>query len=259
MTFQTIVYEGPADHAVTLTLNRPERKNAIGPQMANELLWALERAGADEGVRVVVLQGAGNAFCAGGDFAQMMGGDSADALPVKGDYADLLLAMARYEKPLVAKVRGPAMGGGLGLAASCHFALAAHDAVLGTPEIHRGLFPMMIMAVLSRTVARRDLIEMMLLGEKLTAARAAELRLISRAVPSEQLDAEVSSLVAALAARSPTAMRHGLRAWAVQGDEDLEAAVPKLRDALYTLLGTDDAREGLSAFMQKRAPQWTGR
>lgn len=259
MKFETIVYEGPVDHVVTVTLNRPERKNAIGPQMANELLWALAQADGDEAARVVVLQGAGGAFCAGGDFAQMMGGDSADALPVKGDYADLLLAMARYEKPLVAKVRGPALGGGLGLAASCHFALAAHDAVLGTPEVHRGLFPMMIMAVLSRTVARRDLLELMLLGEKLTAERAASLRLITRAVPAEQLDAEVTTLVTALASRSPTALRHGLRAWAMQDDEDLATSVPKLREALYALLGTDDAREGLSAFMQKRAPQWTGR
>ncbi len=118
---------------------------------------------------------------------------------------------------------------------------------------------MMIMAVLSRTVARRDLLELMLLGEKLTAERAASLRLITRAVPAEQLDAEVTTLATALASRSPTALRHGLRAWAMQGDEDLATSVPKLREALYALLGTDDAREGLSAFMQKRAPQWTGR
>ncbi|MFO0629565.1 MAG: enoyl-CoA hydratase-related protein [Polyangiales bacterium] len=241
----------------TLVLNRPDRRNAISPEMANELLHALAAAEQDARVRVVVLTGEGAHFCGGGDLKGMGGGD--DGLAHKGDYADLLREMVSFPKPLVAKVRGTAMGGGLGLVAACHFALAGEAATLGTPEVHRGLWPMMITAVLARTVNRRDLLEMMLLGDKLTAARAAELRLVNRAVPDDHLDAEVDALCDALAARSPTAVRHGLTAWAKQGDMALDAALPMLREALFTLMGTDDAREGIMAFMEKRAPRWTGR
>ena len=157
-----------SDGVATLTLSNPARKNAIGPVMVNELLHALADAEADPEVRVVVLTGAGDAFCAGGDFAQMTGGAGGkDALPPKGDYADLLLAMTRATKPIVARVNGHAMGGGLGLVAASHFAVAQRGAKLGTPEINVGLFPMMIMAVLQRVVPRRRLLEMMLFGERM--------------------------------------------------------------------------------------------
>lgn len=260
MTFRAIRYatrdvEGGA--VATLAMNRPERRNAISPEMANELLHGFDQAFADDAVRVVVLEGEGAHFCGGGDLKGMSQSD--DALPLKGDYADLLLAMVRAPKPIVAKVRGTAMGGGLGLAAASHFALCAEGATLGTPEIHRGLWPMMIMAVLARTVARRDLLELMLLGDKLTAQRAAEMKLVNRAVPDDALDAEVDALASALATRSPTAVRHGLAAWAKQGDLALDDALPMLRDALFELIATDDAREGIMAFMEKRAPRWTGR
>ena len=247
--------------ALRITLFNPERRNAIGPRMTNELLWALADAEDDARVRVVVLTGEGKAFCAGGDFAQMTGGE-ADAveLPHKGDYADLLLAMMRYEKPIVARVNGAAMGGGLGLVAASHFAIAQSDAKLGTPEIDVGLFPFMIAAVLARVVVpRRALVEMMLRGQKLEAAEAQRIGIVSRVAPPEALDAEVTALCEDLAARSPTAMRLGLRAFAAQDDLALEAALPMLRDKLGEALGTDDAREGLMAFLQKRKPVWTGK
>ncbi len=155
----------------TITLNAPERRNAIGPQMTSELLWALDGAAAAADVRVVVMTGAGKAFCAGGDFQQFTGAGEGEALAPMGDYADLLLAMARFDKPIVAKVNGHAMGGGLGLVAACTFAIVSTDAQLGTPEIQVGLFPMMIMAVLARLVPRRRLIQMMLLGEKIVRRR----------------------------------------------------------------------------------------
>lgn len=260
MNFRAITYartELDQGAIATVTLNRPEKRNAIGPEMTNELLYALEHAMGDPEVRVVLLTGAGGNFCAGGDLKSMSGGD--DALPIKGDYADLLLAMVRATKPIVAKVRGSAMGGGLGLIAASHFALCAHDASLGTPEVLRGLWPMMIMAVLSRVVPQRDLLEMMLLGEKLTPEHAARVKLVNRAVPDDALDAEVDALCRTLASRSPTAVRHGLTLWAKQGDMALDEALPVLRDALFELIGTEDAREGIMAFMEKRAPRWTGR
>jgi enoyl-CoA hydratase/carnithine racemase len=243
----------------TITLNAPERRNAIGPRMTNELLWALEDAGVADDVRVVVLTGAGKAFCAGGDFQQMTSGAEGEALPPKGDYADLLLAMARSEKSLVAKVNGHAMGGGLGLVAACTFAIASSEAQLGTPEIQVGLFPMMIMAVLARLVPRRRLLRMMLLGEKLSAEEAARIGLLNEAVAPQELDAAVATLVAALLDKSSMTMRLGLRAFAQQDDLDLADALPMLRARLAECLGTEDAREGLMAFLEKRAPKWTGR
>lgn len=243
----------------TITLNVPERKNPIGPLMVNELLYALDDARDDADVRVIVLTGAGNVFSAGGDLKQMSGAGEGPVLEPKGDYTDLLLRFPKLGKPTIARIAGVAMGGGLGLVASCDFAIAAESAVLGTPEVRRGLFPMMIMAVLQRVVSRRRLLEMMLLGEKLTAAQAAQIELISRAVPDDRLDEEVRTLAAKLAAQSPTALRMGLAAYHRQADRTLEEALPFLREQLVAVLGTEDAREGLTAFMEKREPRWTGR
>lgn len=239
-----------------LTLNNPDRRNAIGPRMINELLYALEAAHADAGVRVVIITGEGSAFCAGGDFTSMA---SADDPPHKGDYADLLLAMVRAEKPIIARVNGHAMGGGLGLVAASTFAIAETNAKLGTPEIDVGLFPMMIMAVLKKHVPRRRLLEMMLLGERMPAAEAAKVGLVNKVVTADALDATVASLVSRLLEKSPMAIRLGLRAFAEQDDLDLDHALPLLRGKLGECLATDDAREGLMAFLEKRRPVWTGK
>jgi enoyl-CoA hydratase/carnithine racemase len=243
----------------TITLFNPEKPNAIGPRMTNELLWALEDARAADEVRCIVLTGEGKAFCAGGDFSEMTSGSAESKLAHKGDYADLLLALARSDKPVVARVNGHAMGGGLGLVAASTFAVASTDAKLGTPEIDVGLFPMMIMAVLARHVPRRRLLEMMLLGEKFDAHEAARLGLVNRAVEPAALDAEVKKITDAIATKSPITVRLGLRAFAAQDDMDLGQALPLLRDRLAECLATDDAREGLMAFLQKRPPQWTGK
>jgi enoyl-CoA hydratase/carnithine racemase len=243
---------------LTLTLYNPARKNAIGPGMVNELLYALDDAKEDSSVRAVVLTGEGDAFCAGGDFAQMTSGGSGSDLPSKGDYADLLLALTRYPKPVVARVNGHAMGGGLGLVAASHFAIAARSAKLGTPEINVGLFPMMIMAVLRRVVPRRKLIDMMLFGERLDAEQAAAIGLVSRAVEPAELDAAVKQITSAILSKSPITLRLGLEAFAAQEDLDLEQALPLLRERLAGCLATSDAREGLMAFLEKRAPKWTG-
>jgi len=243
----------------TVTLFNPEKRNAIGPRMTNELLWALEDARAADDVRAIVLTGEGKAFCAGGDFSEMTSGAAESKLAHKGDYADLLLALAKSDKPVVARVNGHAMGGGLGLVAACTFAVASTEAKLGTPEIDVGLFPMMIMAVLARHVPRRRLLEMMLMGERLDAHEAARLGLVNRAVEPAALDADVKTITDAIATKSPITVRLGLRAFAAQDDMDLGQALPLLRERLAECLATDDAREGLMAFLQKRAPQWTGK
>ena len=186
-----VATDGPA---ATISLHNPARKNAIGPAMVNELLYAIEDANADDAVRAIVITGSGDAFCAGGDFAQMTGGAGEAALAHKGDYADLLLAMTRSKKPIVARVNGHAMGGGLGLVAASHFAVAARGAKLGTPEVNVGLFPMMIMAVLARVVPQRRLLEMMLFGERMEADQAAAIGVVNRAVEASELDPAVKSI-----------------------------------------------------------------
>lgn len=257
-TYTTLIVSDGAHGARTLTLNRPERRNAIGPPMVGELHDALALAFGDEAVRTVVLTGAGKAFCAGADFGQLTEGQAPLATS-RGDYAELLLALVRAPKPVVARVNGAAFGGGLGLVAASTFAVADAGAEFGTPEVNVGLFPMMIMAVLSRLVPRRRLLEMMLLGERLSADEALAHGLVGRVAPAGGLDAEVDRLAAKLAQKSPAALRLGLGAFADQDDLALGEALPMLRERLGACLATDDAREGLTAFLEKRAPRWTGR
>ncbi len=242
-----------------VTLNNPDRRNAIGPPMINELLHALDDAHEDDAVRSVVLTGAGKAFCAGADFSQMTGGAKEQALPHKGDYKDLLLALWRTKKPVIARVNGHAMGGGLGMVAASTFAVASTDAKLGTPEINVGLFPFMIMAVLDRVMPRRRLVEMMIGGQRISAEEAAACGLVNRAVAPDALDASVAELTDMIASKSPMTVRIGLETICEVEEMGLDEKLPILNDKLGQCLGTEDAREGLMAFLQKRKPVWKGR
>ena len=242
----------------TLTLNRPERRNAIGVQMVNELNWALADAHQDEAVRSIVITGAGSTFCAGGDFQQMTAGAEAGELPFKGDYKDLLLALWRTTKPVIARVNGHAMGGGLGLVAASTFAVASTEAKLGTPEVNVGLFPFMILAVLERVMGRRALLEMMLSGKRLSAEEAARVGLVNQAVGPDALDGAVKSYTDMIASKSGSTVRLGLEALGDTDELGMEAKLPILSERLGRCLSTDDAREGLMAFLEKREPRWTG-
>ncbi len=257
--FRTILYT-VADHVATITLNLPDRKNVIGVEMANELVVAVDEAAGDANVRAIVLTGAGSVFCAGGDLAGMpTGSDAHKPLAMRGDFGALLIRLAEIEKPTVARVQGPAMGGGLGLLASCHIAIACESATFATPEIMRGFFPFMISAVLERVMPRRKMMEMILLGEKMSAHEAREAGLLTRVVPDSELDAIVSNIARSLAELSPSAVRTGLSALQDNVDSSLRDSVPRLRDALIAALATEDAREGIAAFLEKRKPNWTGR
>jgi enoyl-CoA hydratase/carnithine racemase len=265
ISYSDILYE-VRDGVATVTLNRPERRNPIGPQTVGQLLHALDRARTDDAVRVVVLTGAGKVFSAGGDLGQMGGGGTplsagASGASKAGTFVDLNLALfgQGIGKPTVAKVNGHALAGGLGLVVACDLAIASEDAQFGTPEINVGLWPMMIMATIFRCVPRKQAMELILTGERISAADAARLGLITRAVPADRLDAEVAALCDKLKGKSPAVMRLGLDACHRMADLEIEPALRYLEGELVRVLGTEDAAEGLAAFLQKRPPVWRGR
>lgn len=244
----------------TIIIDDPDRRNALSNETMAELGVALRSACADGAVRVVVVTGAGDrAFCAGGDLS----GGFVDA-PLadhggRSALADLVRAMRRCPKPIVARVNGHALGGGLGLIAACDIAVAADHARFGTPEIAVGLWPMMITAVLRPLVPRRPLLELMLTGRRFDAAEAVDLGIINRAVPSADLDHAVDAVVATLAAKSPAALTLGKAAFYAVEDMDLDTALDHLHIGLTAIATTEDAQEGVKAFLEKREPEWRGR
>ncbi len=245
------------DHAgptARITLNRPEKRNPIGPATCGELVQALGEIKTEPALRVVVLTGAGTVFSAGGDLAAMQptGGPSASLV-------DLLLAMHALGKPIIAMVNGPALAGGLGLMVACDLVVAADTASFGTTEIAVGLWPMMITAEITRSVGRKKTLEMMLTGRKLDAAEALACGLVTRVVPAAELEAATTQLATELAARSPAALALGLLAFYRSQDMELQPQLRYLEAELGRVLALDDAREGIAAFLGKRAPVWSGK
>ena len=263
MTYTQIRYqdgaEAGAEHVARITLDRPEKRNPIGPLTVGELCHALERARDDEQTRVVLITGAGKAFSAGGDLSQMSGVGADDSEIPPRSFVDLNLLLTRMGKPVIAMVNGVAMGGGLGLVVACDLAVAADSAVFATPEIKVGLWPMMIMANIFRNVNRKAGLRMVLSGEKLTAAEALRVGLVSHVVPADELEQRTLELAQTLAERSPLVLRMGLQAFYEQETEGLEQRLLHLEQQLFAVLGTEDAREGLMAFLQKRPPKFKGK
>ena len=250
------------DGVARVTINRPGARNALSNDVMEGLLEAFGRAAADPLVRVVVLTGAGEkAFCAGGD----LGGSGlrdkgfAERHHDRRSFADLFRRMNRLGKPIIARVRGHCLAGGFGLALGCDLVVASDDSSFGTPEVKRGLFPMMIMATIFRNVGRKKGMELLLTGDRISAAEAERLGLINYSVPAEQLDAKVDELAAKVSAMSPAVVRLGRDAFYTMSDMGFDPALEYLQTMLTLNLGTEDAIEGVTAFLQKRDPAWKGR
>ena len=244
-----------------ITINRPERRNAMSFEVMKGLREAMSRARSDESVKVVVLTGAGDrAFCAGADLSGIAeGGSVADAHDSRGQLANLFRDMWALGKPIIARVRGYALAGGFGLAMSCDFVIASDDAQFGTPEIDVGLWPYMVTVPLLRSMAPRLAFELMATGRRMDAAEAARLGVVNRVVPVDQLDASVDELAATLAAKSPLVMRWGRDAFYRSLEMRAEDALDFLQAMLSITTMSGDAAEGIAAFAEKRPPNWTGR
>ena len=246
----------------TICIDREARRNALDRATLAELEAAFDAAGADESVRVIVLRGAGErAFCAGADLGELLGHQTIEASRSHFDaVARVILAMHRAGPPVVSRVQGFALAGGCGLAVAADFTLAAQSAVLGLPEIEIGLLPMVVSAPIYRaTGSRKAVLDLLLTGRRVGAREALALGLVTRVVPDAELDAELDALAARLAALSPSVVRLGKEAVYTMCEMEYGAALRYLREMIVLTSLTDDAKEGIRAFFEKRSPQWTGR
>ena len=249
------------ERIATVTLNRPEQRNPLSAAMIADLRGALGWCRDELEVRVVVLTGAGDkAFCAGADLASF----NADVPELarhhgRHGFVDLFLLMQELGKPLLGRINGHALAGGFGLACSCDLLVAVESATFGTPEINVGVWPAMIQAVLARNLPRKVVLEMVLLGERWSAAQLKETGLVNRVVADQaELDAVTGELARALAKKSPSVLRLGRDSFYRQQDMEFRSALEYLQAQLSLVTLTEDAREGVRAFFEKREPDFKG-
>jgi len=240
-----------------ITINREPQRNAITPEALVLFHEYLDEAEKDEKVRAVLITGAGEkAFCTG---AQLSMGVTAGVKDIFASYADLLNRIVKFPKPTVARVKGFCLAGGMGFMLACDIVIASDDSKFGTPEVNVGLWPMMIGALIFRNVLQKKAMEMILLGERLSAQEALAMGLITRVVPAAELEAEVKKVLAILTSRSPIGMRMGKQAFYAVANLPLQEALLYLSERIKEVAGTEDAKEGITAFMEKRQPNFMGK
>jgi len=256
---ERILLRRDTDGVAWLTLNRPAARNALSLGLMEALDAELARIETDPAVKVVVIGGAGPAFCAGHDLRELR------ATPTRAVYeatfascSRLMLRVVRLAKPVIARVHGVATAAGCQLVASCDLAVAADTARFATPGVNIGLFCSTPMVALSRAVGRKAAMEMLLTGDLVDAVRARELGLVNRVVPEGELDAAVSALAGQIAAKSPLTVAIGKAAFYRQAEMELDAAYAYAAKVMTRNMLARDAGEGIDAFLGKRAPVWTG-
>jgi len=246
-------------HAFWITINRPDKRNAINAEVIAGIRDGYRAAQADADVRVIVLTGAGDkAFCAGADL-QPGKGFAFDAARPNLDYADLLRDAQNATLPSIARVNGVCMAGGMGLLCMTDMAVAADHVVFGLPEVKVGVFPMQVMSLLQQIAPRRLLREWALSGEPFDAAQALQAGLLNHVAPANALDAKVDWLVQRIVDKSPTAIRRGKYAMRAIEAMSFDQAIAYTESQIALLAMTEDAKEGLASFNEKRKPQWPGR
>lgn len=256
-----VLYE-VKDRIATIILNRPERRNAINEGIIKGMNEGLDQADRDPAVSVVILTGSEGNFCSGADLGG--GGFTGqqsflDLHEDRGHYAQMLLKMNRCRKPILAAIEGYCLAGGMGLCLASDLAIAHEEAQFGTPEIRRGLWPYMVTGFLIRSLGRKKAIELCLTGDRISAAEAERIGLINYAVPKNKFKDRVEEMANKLASLSPAIMGLGKRSFYQMADMGLEDALEFLKSQLTINAQTEDIVEGVTAFMEKREPQWKGR
>jgi enoyl-CoA hydratase/carnithine racemase len=256
-----VLYELDETGVATVTLNDADTRNALSPEMLQGLTAAFQRARDDDDARCVVLASShGKTFSSGAS----LGGFAGDTSLVEKHFGserfvDLFKLIGALGKPTVCAADGHVLAGALGIALACDLIVASDRASFGTPEINVGTFPFMIMALIYRNVPRKKANELLLLGERWSAQEALAAGIVNRVVPAKELEAAVGEWARKLAGKSPVIMRLGKEAMRRQLDMPLDDALDYLRAQLTLAMSTQDIVEGVSAFFEKREPQWKGR
>ncbi len=260
MPGEKVLYELDDAGVASITLNDPETRNALSPELLEGLTAALDRAQEEEGARCVVLRSSHErTFSSGAN----LGGFAADVPLVHKHFGSerfvaVFRQLGRLGKPTVCAARGHVLAGALGIALACDLIVAGESSSFGTPEINVGAFPFMIMALIYRNVPRKKANEMLLLGERMDASEALAAGIVNRVVPDEELDGVVADWAGRLASKSPVIMRLGKEAMRRQLDMPLDDALDYLRAQLTLAMSTEDIVEGVTAFFEKRDPVWKG-
>jgi enoyl-CoA hydratase/carnithine racemase len=250
-----VEYESGGGRA-TITISDPERRNPISVATMEGLLEATRRGLDDPEVRVLVYTGAGDVFSAGGDLSSSFVDEAVGLHRARGILADLFRLMVRGGKPTVARVNGHALAGGFGLAVACDVTICVDDAKLGTTEVAVGLWPMMISALLVRVMPRKAALELMLTGRLIDPVEAQRLGAVSLVVTRSELDVAVDEIVEALQSRSASTIMIGRDSFYAMADLDFDAALDRLQAGLTSISMSEDASEGVAAFLEKREPKW---
>lgn len=258
MTYQNLTL-AREDSAAILTLNRPQRRNALSLALMLEMIAALDEIAAQRDVRAVILAAAGKVFCSGHDLSEMTGRDINEYRRVFDVCSELMLKIQAIPQPVIAEVQGVATAAGCQLVAACDLAISAEEAWFATPGVKIGLFCTTPMVALTRAVGRKRALEMLLTGDPVDARTAAEWGLINRAVPAAELCAATRKLAAKVAEASSLVTAIGKQAFYTQIDLDQPKAYAYAKEVMSMNALAADAQEGIAAFLEKRAPCWTGK
>ena len=252
LTFQATKID-ISNNILSITLNRPEKKNALNNVMMNELNYALAYAKQQREIRVVVIGAEGDVFCAGADLRRAK---EESNVPKLEHADDVSFSLRRLHKPVICKIQGSVLAGALLIVTNSTHAIAVKEATFSAPEIHRGLWPFMVMAGLFRVMPKRAGLDFIMRGQPIDARQAEQWGLINQSVPANELEKTVSNLANELASLAPETMQLGLAAYEQQDALVFDEALPYLQEQIAHCFQSHDAKEGIAAFLEKRKPNW---